>query len=91
MTFAEFQTTRVWCDDLGAKLQDAHWEGEPDGKGNVYLDCLFIEQVQPHWPEASRALGKWHLLIGRADWISDDLEMLERKLYQFALDEGYIQ
>ncbi len=89
MTFAQFQATKTHCDDLGAKLSDAMWEGEPAAKGNVYLDALYIGAVMDHWPEAARKQGAWHLLIGNCEWISDDLESLERKLYDFAVSEGY--
>jgi hypothetical protein len=91
LTFKQFQASRKHCDDLGKKLDDASWEDEPvPAKGNIYLDVLYIEAVQPHWPEASKAQGKWHLLIGRDDWISNDLTMLERNLYAFARSEGYL-
>ena len=92
MTFEQFQATKTHCDDLGAKLSDARWEDEPvPAKGNLYLDALYIEAIQPHWPEAARKEGKWHLLIGRDEWITDDLESLERRLYDFAVSEGYCE
>jgi hypothetical protein len=64
MTFEQFQGTRRRCDDVGAAIADARWEGEPPAKGWLYLDALYIEEVQPHWPDAAKAAGKWHLLIG---------------------------
>lgn len=91
MTFDEFRDTASWCEDLGTRLNDACWENEPKAKGNVYLDCLYIEAVQDHWPENVRALGKWNLHIEREDWTSDDLESLERRLYDWALAEGYCE
>src|SRR4051812_14132272 len=90
LTFEQFQSTRTHCDDLGAKIPDARWDHEPvPAKANIYLDALYIEQVADHWPETARKAGTWHLLIGRSEWISDDLESLERKLYEFAVSEGY--
>jgi hypothetical protein len=91
MTFQEFQATRRDCDDLGAVTNDARWEDEPTpAKGITYLDnTLYIEAVQPHWPDAAKARGKWHLILGREEWITDDLEMLERELYDWAVSEGY--
>jgi hypothetical protein len=89
MTFAEFQATRRYCADLGEAIADARWQGEPPAKGNLYLDALYIEEVQAHWPDEAKAQGKWHLLIGRDEWISDDLTMLEKHLYDFAMEEGY--
>jgi hypothetical protein len=90
MTFEQFQATRVHHDDLGAILQDAHWEGEPGpAHGFLYLDALHIEEVQDFWPDASKAKGKYYLLIGNREWFSNDLEKLERELYQFAVEEGF--
>ena len=90
MTLLEFLSTRVWSDDIGKIIPDAKWEHEPTTpKGYVYCGLLFIEEVQQHWPANSRAQGRWHLLIGREDWITDDLDILEKKLYHFAVDEGY--
>ena len=92
MSFEEFRDTRFWCDDLGTKLADAAWDDEPEkARGWIYLDALYIEKVLPHWPEDTRALGKWHLIINRSEWITDDLESLERILYEWALTEGYCE
>jgi hypothetical protein len=91
MTFEQFQGSRMPCDDLGKVLADARWEGDPvPAKGLLYLGALFIEEVQPHWPAEARQRGKWHLLIGRDEYITDDLTTLERHLYQFAESEGYL-
>jgi len=89
MTFEQFQSTRKWSDDLAAAVQSAPWEDDAIANGNLYLDCLFIEAVQPHWPEAVRAQGAWHLLIGNEEWVSDDLSALEQRLYDWAMSEGY--
>jgi hypothetical protein len=89
MTFEQFQAARRYCEDLGAAISDARWEGEPAAKGYLYLDALYIEEVMPHWPEAAKAEGKWCLIIGRNERITDDLEALERNLYDWAVSEGY--
>jgi hypothetical protein len=88
LTFEQFQATRHYSEDIGAAISDARWEGEPPAKGYLYLDGLYIEEVQPHWPEAAKARGKWYLLIDRDDWITDDLGAFERKLYDWAESEG---
>jgi hypothetical protein len=90
MTFKQFKATKTHCDDIGAVINDARWEGEPAAVGNIYLGQLYIEQVLPHWPEATKARGKWYLLIHRNEYVSDNLESLERKLYEFAKSEGYL-
>ena len=90
MTFTEFQATRRYCDDLGTALADARWQGEPPATGNLYLDgTLYIEAVQAHWPAEAKARGKWHLLLERDEWVTDDLELLERKLFAWAMASGY--
>lgn len=89
MTFEQFQATRRHCDDLGKAVDDGRWEGQPAAKGNLYLGCLFIESAQPHWPQEARDEGKWYLVLERDEWITDDLESLERKLYQWAESAGY--
>ena len=89
MTFEEFQATRRVCEDLGSVVADARWEGEPAAKGNVYVDCLYIEAVQAHWPRAARDRGKWHLILDRDEFITDDLTSLERRLYDWAVQEGF--
>jgi hypothetical protein len=68
--------------------KDASWEGEPV-PGYLYLEALYIEEVQAHWPDAAKAQGKWHLLTERNESISDNLEKLERALYAWALSNGY--
>jgi hypothetical protein len=87
MTFEQFQATREHCDDLGKALNDARWEDEPPARGYLYLGVLYIEQWGDGWPEHNK--GKYLLTIHRNEWLSDDLESLERKLYDFAVSEGY--
>jgi hypothetical protein len=90
MTIEQFRASRQWCDDLGAKLKDASFE--QDGKkarGWIYLDALFIERVENDWPEATRRRGDWHLILGNAEYISFDIFELERRLFDWAVSEGY--
>ncbi len=58
--------------------------------GYLYLGSLFIEDASG-WNTLAPGYGKghWYTLIGRADYQSDDLETVERVLYQFATTEGY--
>ncbi len=90
MTFEQFQATRDYSNDIGEKIGEARWDREDQPAiGYIYLGSLYIEEVQPHWPKAARDAGKWYLLIGNTDWVSNDLESLERKLFDFATSEGY--
>lgn len=89
MTFEEFQKSRRWSEDLARDVSSDNWSAQDTPKGWLYLGSLYIERVQPHWPKAAQERGSWHLQIYRDDWISDDLESLERKLYEWAVSEGY--
>ncbi len=90
MTFQEFQATRQWSADIGAHINDSHWEDDSvPPQGWIYLDYLYIEVVANHWPEDARNQGNWYLILGREEYISNDLEMLERTLFNWAVDEGY--
>lgn len=90
MTFDQFRATRTKCADLGATLGDARWEHDPvPATGFVYLDCLYIEDVKDHWPDKTRASGRYYLILERDEIIADNLTKLEWKLYEFARDSGY--
>lgn len=91
MTLDEFRSNREFCDDLGARLRDSRWDGAPPAQGWLYLDCLYIEQVQDHWPEEAKKEGKWSLTLERDEYISDDLPMLEQKLYDWAEWAGFLE
>jgi hypothetical protein len=86
-SFEQFQASRKRSECLQEELS-SHLFGELDC-GYIYLGALHIDEVAPHWPDRTRAKGKWHLIIGREEWVTDDLESLERKLYEFALSEDY--
>jgi hypothetical protein len=87
MTFEQFQATRTWCEDLSG-IADWWDEGEKP-KGNLYIGCLLIEHVEPDWPQEARDEGEWHLLLNNCEWITNDLTALERRLYDWAVSEGY--
>lgn len=80
--FAEWQATREACDDLGAQMDDAGLTGEP---GLIYEGGYINEPV-------GGSHGKrYYLLIERSDWVSDDLEALERILFfEWVLPNAFI-
>jgi hypothetical protein len=91
MTFEQFQASKTECPNLGERLDDARWEDEPTpASGLVYAGDLYIERVADHWPAKARTEGKWYLILCNEEYISDDLENLERKLYAFAKGEEVI-
>jgi hypothetical protein len=85
LTFAEFQGTRrdgVLRDLLapvGIDIYDA-----PEAQGSVYADRLYIGIVD-------HPQGKYELVLGNRDWLTDDRAKLERLLYDFACAEGYVR
>ena len=98
LTFAQFRATRVECDDLGIALGDAtlastHATGflylsrPPNEQG--YTGGLYIER-SPVGPDRYGA-DAWRLVIADDEEDTTDLEGLERRLYQFAIAEGYIE
>lgn len=88
ITFEEFQATRAWHDDLGPAVKDDALNGV---KGYTYLgDNLFVESTEGRKDvPPGVALGRWYTCIGRTEYDSDDLEEVERPVYEFAVREGY--
>ena len=70
--FDLWRSSRIWAADLsianGADL--GH-----DGAGYIYSDGYIIEQSDP------KPGARYLLIIANCDWVSDDLEELERTLY----------
>jgi hypothetical protein len=91
LNFAQFQATHTRCDDLGVALNDATLAAE-DAGGFLHLSKpanelgytggLYIEVIDP---------DMYRLVIGDDEEVSTDLEGLERRLYQFALAEDYVE
>ena len=82
MTFEEFQNTKVKEKNIGMVLDDESLEGVT---GLVYCGNFFIEHHK----------DDFLLTIGNSRWLASEwvngLEDLERILYDFADDEGYIK
>jgi hypothetical protein len=82
LTFEQFQATKrygVLADLLGPHGIDV---ADPE-RGYVYADALYIG-------ERNHPEGRWELVLGNRDWLSDDLPRLERCLYDWACAEGYV-
>ena len=96
MTFEEFQATKQSC---GAeKMKRIGYtpgeEGEFKPEGFVYVNLLVIEKTNPGWPcfrYPRTAQGAYYLRIGNLEWITDDLELLEKRLYEFAKSSGLVE
>ena len=90
LTFEQFLATKKLSANLAADIPHNCWDeaaGTPEGY--TYMGSLYIERVLPHWPEAARKRGGWYLIIGNCEYITPTIEPLERKLFEFALSEGY--
>lgn len=87
LTFEDFQGSRKYCDDIAAVLSaDMGTKSVP---GMLYLGVLYIEMRPPQgWTNAS-VTGRYQLVLHNTDWISDDLASLEKRLYDWAVAEGY--
>ena len=77
MTFERFRTAVGEMDDLGAFLGDESLTGV---SGRLYRHGLYYI--------ARTADGRWSLVLGNTERVSDDLGALERELYDFAVAEG---
>jgi hypothetical protein len=93
MTFEQFQASKRWSDNFYRDLPDQCFPGFPDDDGQIargwiYDGTYFIDEVLDSWPEDARREGRWHLILERSEFISDDLVDLERRLYAFALQSG---
>jgi hypothetical protein len=91
MTFEQFQATRKHIADLATLPDDLSYSCMAETAGYLYRDSLVIEDTAT-WPprgEDDRPVKRWYVLIGNAEHNSDDLEDVERKLYEFAVSEGY--
>lgn len=81
MTFAQFQASREWCDDLTDCPY--YWADKADGPcpGYAYDEgSAFIDRLPS---------GEYQLVIYDMDEVSDDLAELEAKLYRYGVDESW--
>ena len=87
MTFEEFQATGYDCADIGAEISDEMLEGL---SGRIYLKSLYIGRWEDDRFGVAPPNGPtWMLTLERCDWVSDDLESLERRLWDWAQAAGY--
>lgn len=84
MTFNDFRVTRRYVSDIGQALGITIYD-DGESPGYVYLDRYYIEKRNPNWPVQNG--GEFYLAIGNWDCLSDDLNVLERRLYDFARNE----
>ncbi len=87
LTFAEFQATgRAVADLVAEGVEEQPLDDDLPIPGRVYEGGLHIEERPSQgWPNGRPE--RWFLILSNADWLSDDLEALERELYQYYLSE----
>ena len=76
MTFEQFRATKKQIADLSVITS---YDEDKNAPALTYLDDFYIALDG----------GKYRLMIGRDEVETEDLESLERKLYEYALEEGY--
>lgn len=83
MTFAEFKATGKDIDDLRHYPDYGFFpENYPEvTSGRVYCDRYWIECIE-NWHGAPGEIRTWRLTIFNQEWVSNDLEALERELYK---------
>jgi hypothetical protein len=83
LDFQDFLKSRRHVECLkSAGIADVEEEGLP---GNVYLDVLHVEDC------GDNPKGRWMLTLGNDGWMSDRLDALEKKLWDWAEGEGYAE
>jgi len=94
-SFAAFQATRTHgnlCELAGIDHEEIASPTNPGhATGYVYLGKLWIEDVTDAWPADARERGTHYLMLGNCEYVSNDLELLERRLYEYARDEGFMR
>jgi hypothetical protein len=88
MTLEQFQASRQLVADIGAVTDTEQLDGRP---GYLYADTLWIETHCPEWSGSPADAYQFLLVIGNQEWLSNDLSELEPILYEYAVDEGFVQ
>jgi hypothetical protein len=85
MTFEQFQASGRDSNDLSATCFEDVWEEyTTPPRGRIYADSLWIERKPEHGWQNDRP-EQWYLIIGNAEYFSDNLSLLERHLYKLYL------
>lgn len=85
MTFEQFQATRREMRHSEIGHDDESYD--PEVACFVYLGALFIEKTAT-WKLPSN-IGAYYLILGNEQTVSDNLPLLERHLYDWAVSSGY--
>jgi hypothetical protein len=80
MNFEQWQATGRDVPDINQVIDTCNGEMLP---GRVYEGDLYIENGDK--------MDRWFLTIGNSQYADDDLESLERILFDWAVDEGFFE
>jgi hypothetical protein len=84
VTLDQFIATGTDVADLSEVDPDA-----PEGTaGRIYLGCLWLEDTRTWKDDRNPGAGRWHTMIDRSEYRSDDIRVIEGVLYRFAQSEG---
>lgn len=86
LSFPEFQRTgeivtlKRACELLSCDVED--WDNTP-ASGGINYDGLVVLRCKIDGGSL------WYLQVGRSEYYELDLAVIERKLYDYAVEEGY--
>ena len=82
MTFEQFQSTKMACDNVAPELNDDPLSGF------YYAGSLYIYNFDG--VANGKPLDRFWLHIENMEWTAPEIETLERILYDYALGQGLI-
>lgn len=89
LTFEQFRATGRDVPDLRAFDWYPTDPADPRAvPGRVYLETLYIFDAGETAVPTGR---RFSLILGREEWVDDDLEAIERRLYDWAASEDYFK
>lgn len=93
MTFKEFQQTREYRNDLISEDESLD-EDERVCEAYIYGDFIVDSKYVEHTlhiikMSAGKINPSYYLTLDRSEYMNDDLEVLEKYLYDFAKSSGY--
>ena len=86
MTFQEFQATKREATREEVEREGMTYITEQTKRILLYAHGLYIESTEG-WGEEMEKQGKWYLILERSEYVSDDLQKLEKLLYEWGAGE----
>tara|TARA_R100000808_G_scaffold24931_1_gene59500 strand:+ start:27596 stop:28063 length:468 start_codon:yes stop_codon:yes gene_type:complete len=86
MSLEDFVATKERCENLGSQFG----ENVRDIPGFIYVGHLYIEDHIGQEAAPGIYPGMYFLLVDRSDYTSTEIEVLEKILFEWAGEEGYL-